>query len=507
MLTPLLDEVATGTAAGPSTTAAGPSTTAAGPSTAVMTAATAPNTQPAQSRHGIRTPLPPGTDPNEFQIQIRVTGLRLRIGHVAGIYDVTLRRILRDQRYDMDLAFAQWGGERGGARQRHLTNAPGRAQLHRDRDYLLAADTLHDNHRRAIDVLYQKLNGGAVHNPLRQIVPLRAAILLRESGWDVEQAIRDQVALETDAAETTRRARYERQLRMASPNACHQDRRLALLLNVLGTDDMPSARALLTSHAWDTALAIEDWMRGGLATVPATATERARVSYQAPRLLHPETANYWPVTRPSAGPLTGVDAADQQDALEDYGHGAYVGRTGWMVDYCTAPANVGVRVPEYMRQEAVRRGGRFAVYTFETVTASGTSARYNNPRAVAFDWNNPVHISTLNKWVVQPAYRTEGITRKPAQLSYHDQEQAWLIQWHLAEYERDFENNGVFTDSTKKFPFDVTKLHREFNQAFVGLVLPGTTSGPRVARSRAALDTQRHRMPELCELFNLMPVV
>ena len=139
----------------------------------------------------------------------RIGALHRRIGPRAGVSDQDLRDWLEKHGWDVDRAFEQWRRDQIAARTTSQTpgadNNTAASQILR----LRAAETIHQNHRLAINELYEMIRLQAPNEPGNRLTTLRLANLLNDNGWDIQGACHAYVAASGDFQQL---ARCERRL-------------------------------------------------------------------------------------------------------------------------------------------------------------------------------------------------------------------------------------------------------------------------------------------------------
>jgi hypothetical protein len=257
------------------------------------------------------------------------------LGEPSGVTNEELRAALEGMRWDMGSALRFMNHRLNEAGGRDRANQPGRDSTQLERDRLLGANSLHHNHRRATDALYQRLISAqpTAHSPQPTAQP--QGVLLTDSRFDTDEAIdtfRERQLHPQQFQDATRRLR---RLCIPGPNQVHQDERVALFMTIAGIDDYYAARVLFETHNWDMGRVIDQWMQHGLRSAPNAAPlhVRRRSTYHEPTLAHDDTENLWAAGRPFGLAPPTPDAQDLLDAAEKYDQGAYAGRNGWFVNF------------------------------------------------------------------------------------------------------------------------------------------------------------------------------
>lgn len=489
------------------------------------------NTPPAGSP-ALVTPRPEGATTSLVEQNFRIASLRNILGEPSGITNDELRAALEEMRWDIGSALRYMNHQLNEARRRDQANLPARNSAQIEHDRLLGADSLHHNRRRAIDALYQRLIS-AQPTAQHQLTALNVGVLLTDNRFDLDEAVNAFRERQLDPQQFQEATRRLRRLRITGPNQVHQDERVALFMTIAGIDDYYAAIVLFRMHNWDMGRVMDQWMQHGLAPAPnaVPARVRQRRTYQAPTMLHNDTENLWAAGRPFGVAAPTPDAQDLLDAAEDYGQGAYAGRTGWFINFRRDPGvRVGVMNPLRMGLLWIRQGD-FKALTY------GDQAPVEDPRRPGrglargntepFDWNNSFHISDLGgRMTAQWFRRGLGSRTKVKGDPYQDDENDWLWDWHndrLHEYMNAHPAywsrqphpgttatwNGSWIwihgqDWPRTIPFPISRLTRDFNHRFTQQVhLPGMNGQARQARTAAALDAQRRRIASICEDFGL----
>jgi hypothetical protein len=117
------------------------------------------------------------------------------------------------------------------------------------------------------------------------------------------------------------------------PNQLHRDERVALFMEIAGTDDHFSAEDMVCTHRWDLGIVIDIWMRQAFPLVPYDRKLLRKTTFAALRLFHVERNRLWPASRPSAPILSDIDQADRDEHGLDYEQGTYANRRGWIINY------------------------------------------------------------------------------------------------------------------------------------------------------------------------------
>jgi hypothetical protein len=476
------------------------------------------------------TPRPAGATTTRDQQNHRIATLRSLLGEPSGVTADELRAALEGNRWDMGSALRFVNHRFNEARRRQQGNEPGRGPDQLERDYLLGADSLHHNRRRAVNVLYQRLiTALPIARP--QLTALNLSVLLAENRFALDEAAAAFRERQLHAAQFQEATRRLRRLRIPGPNQCHRDERVALFMTIAGIDDFYAARVLFETHNWDMGRVMDQWMQHGLRTAPnaAPANVRRRSTYQVPTLPHDDTENLWPAGRPFGVAPPAPDAQDLLDAAEDYGQGRYTGRFGWFINFRRDPrVRVGVMNPSRMGLLWIRLG-EFKLLWYGDRAPVEDPARPLQPLAkadtVPFDWNNPFHIGDLGgRKTSQWFRRNTGENVKVQGSQYQDDENEWLWQWHnnrLFEFigaHPEFWNsephrgttgtwNGTWNEIRhqewgRTIPYPLQRLHRDFNHRFTTQTnLPGMNGQPRQSRTTNSLDMQRRRIQEICDDF------
>lgn len=451
---------------------------------------------------------------------MRIQALQLRIGPWVGVDRAIFKEILLAEGWDFDPAIACWERNLAIRKTHHMSNSGGRTYKTVLEDKFLSAGSLHQNHRMGIDHVYTSLSLTMLSiNPAKrlQLTSLRSALLLIESGWDLDIAEGRCMEIVKNDQERQRFLRRDRRLRMVignEPNQLHKDERVALFMELAGTDDHTSAETMVRIHGWDLGVVIDVWMRQGLPLIPYDRKLLRKVTFAAPRLLHAETNSMWPAWRLGVPNLTGIDQADRDDYDLDYEQGAYINRTGWLINYDTVHPLVGLVQPEKMRIEMIRNGEFKVLHYNQKPTAKGTKRKGKSTGEATkaereeFDWSNLGHINKLVAWRRQPPRRISGELKRSKAKVYHELEDGWIFDWHAAERDRILDGESVedYRARGGKWPlrYDVKKLFKEFNEEFEGRTdLPGTDGEPHNHRTQAALDARRKRIDAVCTTFGL----
>jgi hypothetical protein len=476
------------------------------------------------------TPCPEGATTSRDQQNHRVATLRNLLGEPSGVTTEEVRAALEGIRWDMGSALRFVNHRLNEARRRQQANEPGRSPDQLERDYLLGAESLHHNRRRAVNVLYQRLIASQP-TARPQLTTLNVGVLLAENRFDLDEAaaaFRERQLHTSQFQEATRRLR---RLRIPGPNQCHRDERVALFMTIAGIDDFYAARVLFETHNWDMGRIMDQWMQHGLRAAPnaAPANVRCRATYQAPTLAHDDTENLWAAGRPFGVAPPAPDTQDLLDAAEDYGQGSYMGRVGWFINFRRDPGvRVGVMNPSRMGLLWIRMGDFKLIWYGDRAPAEDPARPLQPlPKApsVPFDWNNPYHVGDLGgRKTAQWFRRNTGENVKVQGSQYQDDENEWLWEWHndrLFDFigaHPEFWNiephrgtagtwNGTWNeirnlDWGRSVPYPLQRLHRDFNHRFTTLThLPGMNGQPRQSRTTNSLDMQRRRIPEICNDF------
>jgi UBA-like domain len=467
----------------------------------------------------LTTPLPAGRDPSRSQINYRLNALHLRIGPWVGVNRATLKGLLQEAGWDFEEAIKLWRIHLALRITHHVTGSFGRTSEEVLEDELLSASSLHQNHRLGINRLYGILGLEmlrTVPNASRryELTSLRVALLLREANWDIGVAQDRGLEMVNNDEERRRFFRRERRLRLVmnnNLNQLHQDERVALFMEIAGTDDYTSAEHFLRSHGWDLGVAMDDWMRHGLPMVRYDRAELRKVLFAVPLQFHTESENLWPSSRPTAQTLSGVDQADRIENRENYLEGSYNKRKGWMINQDDIHPLLGLRQPEKMRVDTIINGKFKALrYNKRPRGESKQNAKGEHVRGTReiFDWCKKDHLNKLVIWRRQPPRRTTGVLKRVKAKEYCPAEDDWIHDWHKAQ--RDAMLNGESVDDYRsrggKWPlkYDTNKLFKEYNEEFEGRTdLPGTDGEPRSKRTKAGLDARRKRIKRVCDTFGL----
>lgn len=453
-------------------------------------------------------------------MQMRIDALRLRIGPWVGVNRGTLRDILQAEGWDFEQAIVRWKRDLAMRANHHTNNAAGRTYETVLEDRFLSAPSLHQNHRMAIDHVYANLSLKLLSlTPAKRIrlSSLRCAMLLKEAAWDLEVAQGRCMEIVNDFEEREKFLRQDRRFRMVignEPNQLHKDQRIVFFMELAGTDDYTSAEDMVRTHGWDLGVVIDAWMRNGLPLVPYDRKLLSKQTFAAPQLLHDETDSLWPASRPSILNLSGVDQEDRDDYNLDYEQGAYINRTGWIINPDDTHPLIGLVQPEKMRVDLIRNG-IFKVLRYNQKPTSKGTKRSAQCMAAArkaarqdFDWMDLTHINKLISWRRQPSRRISGQLKRLKAKGYHELEDQFIFDWH--EKERDLalglETVASYRARGGRWPlkYDVAKLFEAFNEEFEGRTdLPGTGGEPRSHRTRPGLDARRKRIEAVCDTFGL----
>lgn len=468
----------------------------------------------------LKTPLPIGQNPSTYHIDMCIHALHLRIGPWVGVNRGTLKQILQAEGWDFERAIVLWERDLATRKTHHTTNAAGRKYETVLENRFLSAPSLHQNHRMAIDHIYTGLSLKQLSfNPAKRfrLTSLRCALLLIESSWDLEIARGRCMEIVNDLEERERFFRRDRRLRLVigeEPNQLHKDERVALFMEIAGTDDYTSAEDMVRTHGWDLGVVIDVWMRQGLPLVPYDRKLLRKVFFAAPRFFHTETDCMWPASRPRVPNLSGVDQADRDDHELDYEQGSYVNRKGWIINYDDVLPFVGLVQPEKMRMDMIRSGDFKVLRYHQKPAAKGPKRKAKSTGETVkaahenFDWNKLHHINKLVSWRRQPPRRISGDLKRSKAKGYHELEDEWIFDWHAAERDRilDGESEEDYRAEGGRWPlkYSTKKLFKEFNELFEGRTdLPATDGEPRHRRTQPALDARRKRIDVVCKTFGL----
>jgi hypothetical protein len=468
----------------------------------------------------LKTPLPFGQYPSQFQIDTRIHALHLRIGPWVGVNTHTLREILQAEGWDFESAISRWDRDLAVRKTHHLISPVGRTYETILEDKFLSSPSLHQNHRLGIDHIYSSLGLKQLSiAPAKRfrLTSLRCALILRESNWDLGIAEECCMNIVNGVEERERFLRRDRRLRLVignEPNQLHKDERVALFMEIAGTDDYTSAEDMVRVHGWDLGVVIDDWMGRGLPLVPHNRKLLLNVTFAAPRFFHTETDNLWPASRPSAHHLSGVDQADRDDYDLDYEQGTRANRRGWIINHDGELPLVGLVQPQKMRIDMIRNGEFKVLRYHKKPSAKGTKRKTDGVGEAVksdqegFDWTNLHHIGKLVAWRRQPSRGVAGNLKKEKAQAYHEQEDKWIFDWHAAERDRMLDGESVEDHRAGggRWPlkYSAKKFSEDFNAEFEGRTdLADTNGEPRQHRTQAGLDVRRKRIIAVCETFGL----
>ena len=460
----------------------------------------------------------------EYRRQI-IHALLQRINQHAITDRFQLEAILYRTHWDLDRAEIEFRGLAQQARDRHVTATPGRDALQMDDDALLGSSSIHESHRRAVNMVFRRLGA---HLPSFTGTPLsflRIAEVLRRNAWVVNEAIRhiNQQAVNPGLEEQV--ALAERRLRLHTTTRYNEDRRVQVLLEITGTDDDVSARAMLERHGYDLAVVVDSWMERGLPVALPTRQLANSRTYQAPTRDHNKSDDLSLGGVARVGPVSGTTSADLAEANTEYNHLDKTSRKGWPIRYDPVPAHVGMPNPTKFFAEAIRMGkatktgdgtyaygqGKYTRYEMEGVREEGTGRKGKDGREVGgkmnpFDWFNPSDVSLLNKHYRQPFRRLEpAAARNQVNQRYTPEELAW-VEARLEENMRENQAaNPQYGDPhvQRPVPIDFDRLTARFNAEFerrTDLTIDGQ---PRPRRMASGLSSMVHRTKQWCNKYAL----
>lgn len=451
--------------------------------------------------------------------------LRRRVQDFAIMDRFQLEAILLRTHWNLDDAEAGFHREAQQARSRHLASEAGRDPLQVDEDALWGSATVHESHRRAVNLVFRRLGA---HLPTYAGTPLSfltIAEVLRDNAWVVNDALRDFHERSLNPNRQRLQAIHERRLRLHTSTRYNQDRRLQVFLEITGTDDHVSARRMLRDHDYDLAVVLNTWMETGLPTIeqPTTAADRRNTHDFIKQ--HDDNDDLSMGRAVIPGPVTSITAEDDAEARIEYDHHDKSSRKGWPVRHDPIPAHAGMPNPTKFIAEGIRMGkaikrpdgtfsygeGKYSRYTMEGVKEAGTGRKGKDGREIGgkvkpFDWSDPSDVSLLNKHYRQPYRRLEPAgSRHRIAARYLPEELRW-IEARLEEHmQRNQARGADGTNAGEGQPtsLDMQSLTADFNTAFEGRTDLSGGNQPRPNRLESGISSLIHRTKKWCDKYGL----
>lgn len=438
-----------------------------------------------------------------FQSQL-IHVLRQRISQ-AIIDETFLRDHLRSDAWNLDLAETSVRDELAVAQVRHNFGLEGRDESRQNSDFVLGAGTLHESHRRAIDLVYRRINLGRSGDARYVVTALEISLLLNATGWNVERALSEYIDRQHNPTAQVAAATEMRQLRIATTTQYNIDRRLAMFMMIAGVDDAISAQHLLQHYQNDLGLTIDEWMRSGMPTIQPTNADRKKATYHQPTLRHQENTNHWPADRPIALPMNDITPAEEAEVERQYG--TQGSNNGFTIRYDLVPGRRFMANPNKTKVESIINGTYKQVhFTSVTIPGTGKAARggkEKDRKKEPLDWNNDEHVTELNKWYTQHRRRIAKAIQRQQPATYLPAEREWLYSYYRKLYDDVLAANQEYRKQGGPSPiqFDKKKLEIEFNSAFEGKEIAGSKGVPRPKRKFASLSIYSGRQKDWCEEF------
>ena len=466
-----------------------------------------------QSRAGSRRrgAIPPAAEINTNGRRARMFQdsfhhvLRQRLGQ-ALFSDILTRRLLRQNNWDLDRAEEAVRAEFDAAKSRDEVALPNRNQIEIDMDYIHGAGSIHESHRRAIDLFYRRVNFGRASDP-HIITALDIGLLLNSNSWIVEHALREflyrQVNLPAQASATTE----TRTLRIPTTTMLNMDLRLATFMDITGVDDAPSARELLISHVYDVGMAVDKWMEAGMPNVQPSQHETRQAFYHRPRNSHNDTTNHWPADRPRSLAIQDVSQSDAIEASREYVKGSAEAQRGFLIRYDSEPARRDMPDPTKLRIESIR-SGKYTQLVYAGVTIPGTGqvgkGREKGRKHRPIDWTESEDMVEINKWYAQPRRRLHGTSDRTIHAGYLSVEREWLYEHYRKLNAQSLSRKpGGRESGGRSLLIDPKELAQAFNAAFEGRRdVPGAKDDePRPERTAAAISAFSKRQEDWSKEF------
>ena len=500
----------------------------------------------------------------------RIEALRNQLQHPWALPEMILRFYLTREGWDVNRAAQAFGAANsnplpGAPRIPHRcgrTVESSRRRFTRDTARNLRSfDAEHEGDARArgASAPPQLLTTGAI-----------LVLILQDNHWVPQAIVNDLGRRKGDYGDVVDRLNRSR---LPTVTVAERDERLAAFITITGTESWDSARVFLDQRGYDLAVAVDSWLRGGnvpIVTPPTrvnTLGERVSeipndgmrgfsfndndfIPLNAPRLRpsreDDEEPDAWPANEVSRL----HEEINQQRAAQ--GSGYTQGprqRDAYVIDEDRRPARINCPDPTKLRIEVIQ-DQKYKVKYFSgqgKVNGQSLPFRWDDGPAstigsqVEFDWANPEHITSLNRWRQETFRRGTGELAREEAIPFNKYENDWLREQEAIRTEEYFyrianqdpnelehtdqdqfeEAEQAFGELTHQLPLSITgaeltRLTRDFNATFQGKMgfqkvtdlgngrrytTVKTFTRRRPARTEAAIRTQRPRIATLCRHF------
>ncbi|KAJ9502674.1 hypothetical protein H2202_001796 [Exophiala xenobiotica] len=458
----------------------------------------------------------------------RIEALRNQIRFPHGGGHHTLSELLTWARWDVNRAAAVYWENQNNPQAIGLTTPT----------WNRAADNVEQTRLRILHDMQQGLRS-------RQRTTLHTsnpnmALLLQRNSWDLDEASRDIAARDASVADPTTNGAGQASNSTAPANNRSdpfedltervtgmrgdpdgdpsRDQRLAEFLTITSTNSVDAARRMLEKFKYDLARAIDEWIRqGGLRVEANDITLRSWNPNRPRRVINGRFEHYDDEMPPQVPPEPMVPGTETLDTLarpqnlrrrdldnepgREYGtERGRNSRRGYVIDEDRRPAARGAPDESRLRIEYIRQGQLRTIY-FGRPAAGDNDGRiqhnYNfsdSPDASLneFDWNDPSHITNLNRWRAERFRAITGETVRDEPVPFNKYELSWLTEQEGMRIEETFwkwaaqnQYDPNITDQTKyekarddfetntTFPIPLTAAEKtsladRFNETFAG---------------------------------------